>query len=215
MSTYLELQRQQGKWTGGDLRILNEQISGSVPFHKRPRGSELLGTLQTGDVLVIAKLDRGWRSSKDFLTCIDDFKKRGVALHLVDMNGDVCDGISQLVVTIMSAVAQWERERIGERTREAKREQARKGLYVGGKIPWDKKLVNGKLIDDPKKHALVKNLRTWRSQGVTLRDCQQRVKTRGFPISTEAIRRLSDDVRNESAKKRGPRANVAQDGGDV
>lgn len=204
--TYLELLRQKGEWKPTDVRVLVEQVSGSVAFQKREQGRALLDTLQKGDTLVIAKLDRAWRSANDALGCIEVLKKRGVSLHLVDMGGDVCsNGVSQLVVTIMSAVAQWERERIGERTRDAKREQTRQGLYVGGKIPWDKRVHNGKLVDDASRMGIVKKLRGWRGAGVSLRDCQERVRKTGYSISTDAIRRLSDDVRSEAAKRRGRR----------
>ena len=202
---YLQLLKQKGEWGGGEPHVLSEQVSGSIAFHKRERGRELLARLKKGDVLVIAKLDRAWRSTRDALACIEEFKKRGVSVHLVDLGGDICDGISQLVMTIMSAVAQWERERIGERTRDAKREQARKGLYAGGKVPWDKRVLGGKLVDDPKKAEVVKKLRGWRRDGVSLRDCQERVAKLGHSISTDAIRRLSDDARSELAKRRGRR----------
>jgi putative DNA-invertase from lambdoid prophage Rac len=216
---YLDLLKQKGElrfkeerksFSGdGELRILNEQVSGSVAFDKRERGRELLDKLQKGDTLVIAKLDRAWRSAKDALACIETFKKRGVSVHLVDLGGDICDGISQLVFTIMSAVADWERERISERTKDAKREATKQGFFVGGKRPWEKRAVRvsgkTKLVDDENRVRIVKKLREWRKAGVPLRTCQERVAKLGETISTAAIRRLTDTVASEAARKRGRR----------
>jgi DNA invertase Pin-like site-specific DNA recombinase len=209
---YLELQKQKGDWAGGNVRdvdIVQEQLSGSIPFSRREHGKELLEQLKSGDVLVIAKLDRGWRSVSDALTCLDVFKKHGVAVHLVDLNGNVTDGISQLVFTIMSAVAAWERSRIGERTREAKREAARQGYYVGGKVPWHQRQVRVrgkmKVVDDDKRMGILKKLRAWRQAGVPLRTCQQRVEKLGAHISVDAIRRLTAGFASTDAMKRGRR----------
>lgn len=207
---YLELQRNRGEWRDTDVTVLTEQVSGSISFAKREKGSELLERLQKGDTLVVAKLDRAWRSAQDALACIETLKKRGVSLHLVDIGGDVCNGVSQLVVTIMSAVAQWERERIGERTRDAKREQARKGRYVGGRIPWDSKVVDGKLEKDTNRSNVVKKLRIWRKSGVALRECQERVKKLGESISMDAIRRLTAGHVSEAATKRGRRKSARE-----
>ena len=84
-----------------------------------------------------------------------------VSGDLVDVNGNVTtDGISQLVFNTLAAVASWERSRIGERTREAKREAARQGFYIGGRLPWEKKTIRVrgkvKLIEDEKRTTIVK-----------------------------------------------------------
>jgi putative DNA-invertase from lambdoid prophage Rac len=206
---YLDSQKAQGKWSDDGFQAVNDVVSGSVAFAKRERGKELWEKLKRGDVLVIAKLDRAWRSCSDALSCIKEFKKRGVELHLVDLGGNVTDGISQLVFTIMSAVADWERSRISERTKDAKREAAKQGFFVGGKRPWDKKIVRvhgkGKLVDDEKRVRIVKKLREWRKAGVPLRTCEERVKKLGETISTAVIRRLTDAVASEAGRKRGRR----------
>jgi DNA invertase Pin-like site-specific DNA recombinase len=188
------------------LSVVKEQCSGSIAFIKRDRGGEVFRTLKHGDVLIAAKLDRVWRSAKDALVTIDDFKKRGIAVHLLDIPGGSItgNGVSELLFTLLSAVGQWERSRISERTREAKREAARRGYYIGGKQPWEKTILRGKLVDDPKKVIVVRRIRKWRSEGIPLRRIVERVAEHGFRISTDAIRRLTENVPN-AVRTRGRR----------
>ena len=102
--------------------FIERGISGSVPLGDRPEGARLLATLQPGDIVIAAKLDRMFRSAWNALNVIRDFQQRRVSLWLLDLGGDVSgDGIAKLVLTILAAIAEFERERIGERIRDAKR----------------------------------------------------------------------------------------------
>ena len=69
--------------------------------------------------VIIAKLDRLTRSVKDLCTLLDRFTRRGVALVSVAESLDTGSAAGRLVLNIMTAVSQWEREAIGERTRDA------------------------------------------------------------------------------------------------
>jgi DNA invertase Pin-like site-specific DNA recombinase len=192
--------------------VVNEHISGSVAFTKRPAGSALLAKLTKGDHLCIWKLDRAFRSSRDCHNTLAELKARGVSTSVCDLpNGEdvTGNGIAALLIGIMASVSEWERERIRERTAEQKRLAKDRGEFLGGRKPWDKQKVmrDGKvvkLVDDPKRVPVVKKIRAWRKDGVSLRDIVQRVETQhGLAISTDAVRRLSDDVRSEEATKRG------------
>ena len=183
--------------------VVTEHISGSVAFTKRPAAGALLAKLQKGDHLCIWKLDRAFRSSRDCHNTLAELKERGVSTSVCDLpNGEdvTGNGIAALLIGIMASVSEWERERIRERTAEQKKLAKDRGEFLGGRKPWDKQKVmrDGKvvkLIDDPKKVPIVKNIRAWRSAGVSLRAIVQRVETQhGLAISTDAIRRLSDDV---------------------
>lgn len=179
------------------VQVKREHVSGSVPFLKRDVGGELLRQLQRGDHLCIAKLDRAFRSARDCHNTLAELKERGVSTSVCDLpdGADVTsNGIAALLIGIMSSVAEWERERIGERTKENKREAQRQGRYLGGRTPWEKKLQRGKLVDDPAKTKVVAVMRQWRSEGVPLRTIAERLKGEGFSISTDAIQRLTKSV---------------------
>jgi putative DNA-invertase from lambdoid prophage Rac len=82
-------------------------VSGSVPLADRPEGRRLLSSLQPGDVIITAKLDRAFRSASDALGTLEQLKDDKIALHMIDLGGDVTgNGISKLVFTILSAVAE-------------------------------------------------------------------------------------------------------------
>jgi putative DNA-invertase from lambdoid prophage Rac len=107
-------------------------VSGSVPMAGRPEGQRLLAKL--GDIIITANLDRMFRYALGTLERMKDDK---IALHMIDLGGDVTgNGISKLVFTILSAVAESERDRIRERVREAKRHRVSQRLYNGGKRPF-------------------------------------------------------------------------------
>jgi putative DNA-invertase from lambdoid prophage Rac len=117
--------------------FIERGISASVPLGDRPEGARLLSTLQPGDVVIAAKLDRMFRSAWNALNVIREFQRRQISLWLLDLGGDVSgDGIAKLVLTILAAIAEFERERIGERIRDAKRHQKRTGQYLGGARPF-------------------------------------------------------------------------------
>ncbi len=111
-------------------------VSGAVPFHERPEGGRLWQLAQRGDTLVASKLDRMFRSASDCLAVVEAFKARGVSLFLLDLNGGADDvsgnGIARLFLTIVSAFAEFERDRIGERIRATKQRQKASGEYSGG-----------------------------------------------------------------------------------
>ena len=67
----------------------------------------------------MAKLDRLTRSVKDLCELLERFERRGVALISVAESLDTSSAAGCLVLNIMTAVSQWEREAIGERTRDA------------------------------------------------------------------------------------------------
>jgi putative DNA-invertase from lambdoid prophage Rac len=72
--------------------------SGGTPLGKRPEGARLLATVQPGDIVVVAEMDRMFRSALDALQTIESFKRRKVSLWLLDLGNDCSgNGISELI----------------------------------------------------------------------------------------------------------------------
>jgi len=152
-------------WTIGRT-FVEAGVSGSVPFASRPQGAVLLAALKQGDVVITPKLDRMFRSAGDALGTLEEMKDQGVALHMIDLGGDVCgNGISKLVFTILSAVAENERDRIRERIREVKRHLASEGVYGGGKRPFGFDIAGDRLVPNEAEQAAIKEMHAMRRQG--------------------------------------------------
>ena len=110
-------------------------VSGAKRLHTRPKGAELLATLRRGDHVIAAKLDRLFRSASDALNVAEDFRESGIHLHLLDIGGEVTgNGAAKLVFSVLAAVAEMERERIGERVRSVKQHLRDGGYFTGGKL---------------------------------------------------------------------------------
>ena len=172
-----------------DQVFVERGVSGSKPLQDRREGKKLLDLLQPGDVVITPKLDRMFRSARDALDVLDDLKKRGVALHMIDLGGDVTgNGISKLVFTILSAVAEAERDRTRERIAEVKADQRKRGRYLGGDTPFGFSKVNDsdkgkKLVPLPKEQAAIRRMIALRAKGKSLRDIAAAMKRDGFDLS--------------------------------
>jgi putative DNA-invertase from lambdoid prophage Rac len=186
------LQTQQQQITGYCLMkgfpdpefFIERGVSGSVPFAERPEGRRVIEAADKGDVIVMSKLDRAFRSASDALGTLEEAKDRGIGLHMIDLGGDVTgNGISKLVFTILAAVAEGQRDRIRERIREVKRHQASQGAYLGGKRPFGFDIVDDKLVPRADEQAALERMKAMRADGATLREIGAAV---GMPHKTVA-----------------------------
>ena len=176
-----------------DYFFVERGVSGSTCLTDRPQGAALLAALEPGDVVVTAKLDRMFRSALDALDVLQHLKARGISLHMVDLGGDVTgNGISKLVFTILSAVAEAERDRIRERVRDVKRDQKERNRFLGGTVPFGWKLAeDGSLVPDPVAQAAIATMAQARAAGRSLRQCAEMVRERhGLEVSHMTVKRV-------------------------
>jgi putative DNA-invertase from lambdoid prophage Rac len=173
--------------------FIERGVSGSVPLGDRPEGARLLSALQPGDTVIAAKLDRMFRSALDALNVIRDFQRQRISLWMLDLGGDVSgDGIAKLVLTILVAFAEFERERIGERIRDAKRHQRRSGQYLGGDRPFGWRVgEDGILIEDKAEQRALADMKEMRDTGNSFRTIAAQIKqTHGIQISHQGVKRV-------------------------
>lgn len=120
VSQLTENQREQIKQAGYTIekrRYVEEQISGSVPALQRPGFASLLDRMEEGDTLVVTKLDRLGRDAIDVQQTVKLFKARGVRLVVLQLgNLDLTSSAGKLMVGMLSAIADFERDLIVERT---------------------------------------------------------------------------------------------------
>lgn len=105
----------------------------------RPGLKGLMAAARRGDVdvVIVTKIDRLMRNTRLLLQYVDEFKKLGVRFIATDDNIDTGEGkTGQLMLTILAGVAQWERERIGERVSEGKQYRLNQGRWPSGRTPY-------------------------------------------------------------------------------
>lgn len=153
-------------------------VSGSVEFRKRPEGSRLFSLLNPGDMLIVPKIDRGFRNIRDALNSLHDLKQRNVSVHFIDLGGDATtNGISQVIFTILGAFADFERERISQRISEVKQQQKANGFWTGGNPPFGY-LVNeeGRLEANPEQADALAAIFRWKEAGFSLRKISDKLE---------------------------------------
>jgi len=87
-------------------------------------------------VVIAAKLDRLFRSELDALEVQAQFIKRDIGLHLINLGGDIANGLSKRFYTIAVAFAEAERDRIREHVLSTKADQKNRGRFLGGTAPF-------------------------------------------------------------------------------
>jgi DNA invertase Pin-like site-specific DNA recombinase len=100
---------------------------------KRPALAQVLGRLASGDVLVVAKLDRLSRSLVDFAGLLQRSRREGWGLVVLDSPVDTSTPAGEALVSVLATFAQFERRLIGQRTKDALDVRRREGVRLGPK----------------------------------------------------------------------------------
>src|SRR5580704_12216333 len=184
-----------------DAELLDLIVDGgeSAKSLQRPGMERLLALVEGRKVqaVIVAKLDRLTRSVRDLCELLELFERRGVALISVAESLDTSSAAGRLVINIMMAVSQWEREAIGERTRDAMRHKRSQGERVGN-IQFGYRLSgDGKHVEpDPGEQAVLDEISQLRQTGHSLRGIasalnHRELRTRrGSPWRLESVARI-------------------------
>ncbi|MCM2590488.1 recombinase family protein [Rossellomorea marisflavi] len=117
----------------GSERIFKEMQSGRKTAN-RDQFKELLDTATEGDTIIVTKLDRFARSTKDALSTVELLNNKGVGLVVLNMGGDKVDtstAIGKLMITVLSGIAEFEADMIMERQLEGIELAKQRGAYKG------------------------------------------------------------------------------------
>ena len=159
----------------GCARIFAEKISGA--YSDRPQLAKAVATLQEGDTLVVCKLDRLARSTRDLLNTLDAIGKAGASFKsLGDPWADTTTPHGRLMLTVLGGLAEFERHLILSRTAEGRTRAQANGIKFGRKPA---------LTPYQRAEALRR-----RAAGETLTEIAQ-----SFNVSHMTIARIADDAR--------------------
>ena len=136
----------------GTDEILTEKMTGTKAH--RPELDRLLDKARSGDTVVIESLSRLGRSTKDLLALVEQFNKREIVLVSLKESIDISTPTGKLLLTVLSALCQFERDLTVQRTNEGLKAARARGRK-GGRPPKDKKVLDKALkLYDAQAHSI-------------------------------------------------------------
>lgn len=168
-------------------------VSGSIMFFQRPEAQKLIRELKTGDTIIIAKLDRGFRDTTDCLNTVKWLQKRNITLRILDIALDVSTPIGEMILTIMASVATFERKRIAERIKDGFANGRKQGKSYGYKLEAVRRSVairsSKRRQEALERYDMIRtNLSELIAQNATEAQMLNHLKALGQPVSRSTLR---------------------------
>ena len=117
----------------GCEKVFEEKVSGAK--RNREQLNALIGYIREGDTLVVYKLDRLARSTKDLLDIVDRLKEKGAGIRsLGEPWLDTTSAAGKMIMTVLAGIAEFERELIRERVADGVRRARNNGTKFGPKF---------------------------------------------------------------------------------
>ena len=111
-------------------RVFTDKASGKSA-DDRVGLQKLIARAESGDTVLITKMDRLGRNTLDMVGLVEQFSSHGVVIQFLDDHLNTAGETGKLIITILAAVAQSERARILERTNEGRVAAMEKGVRFG------------------------------------------------------------------------------------
>jgi putative DNA-invertase from lambdoid prophage Rac len=113
-------------------RMIKEAVSGSVAAVQRPGFARLMDRFEADDVLVVTRLDRLGRNAMDVRATIDKLAAMGVRVHCLQPGGtDLTSPAGRMVMGVIGAMAEFERDLLIERTQAGLKRAKAEGVALG------------------------------------------------------------------------------------
>ncbi|MEX7558128.1 recombinase family protein [Pseudomonas monteilii] len=150
-------------------RVIAETISGSTQTSDRPGFQKLLERMENGDVLIVTKLDRLGRNAMDVRTTVERLLAHGIRVHCLALGGvDLTSAAGKMTMQVLSAVAEFERDLLIERT------------HAG----INRAKLEGKKLGRPEAVGTTKDVQECKANGLSQSETAERLK-----ISLATIKR--------------------------
>lgn len=132
-----------------------KSIAGRLEFQKMLKAVE---EKEEVDYIIVWKLSRFGRNARETLNSLEFLQQHGADLIAVEERIDSSDKMGRFMLTMLSALAEMERENIIEQTKNGKKYTALDGKWNGGAAPYGYKLVDKKLVVVPEEAEVVKQI---------------------------------------------------------
>ncbi|WP_085779431.1 recombinase family protein [Rhizobium sp. NXC14] len=134
-----EIQQQRLK-AEGCVIVRAEKVSGASR-EGRTELATIIEFLREGDELIVTRLDRLGRDTRDVLNIVHDCEQRGAFVTVLDPHVSTRGDMGHVILTVLGMVAQMERRFIRERQHEGILRAKAAGIYKGGKARIDHSLI--------------------------------------------------------------------------
>ena len=148
----------------------------------RPELQRLLKDIENKkvDVILVYRLDRLTRSVLDLYTLIQHFEKYGTAFKSATEVFDTTTPTGRMFITIVAALAQYERENLAERVKVGMEQKVREGEWRGGIRPYGYDQPNGELVVNPDEARVVKMIYDLYLSGKGFRNIAKHLNSLGY-----------------------------------
>ena len=170
--------------------IEDAAVSGGKPLASRDGGRRLLELLRQrrARAIVMLKLDRGFRNAGDCLTTVEQWERKGIALHVADLGGNAIDTTSaagRFMLVVLAGAAEMERNLTRERTRAAMAVKRANGQRIGS-VPYGFDLAGdgATLVANEAEQAVIREIRSMRVGGRTLKGIARELTRLGVATKT-------------------------------
>jgi len=156
-----QLEKLRAYCTARDWKIIGEYVDDGYSGRntRRPAYKKLLEDIRKWDMLLVIKMDRIHRNSKNFMLMMENLKKVNKEFVSMTESLDTSTAMGRFVMDIIQRIAQLESEQIGERVYDGMAQKARtNGGALGFNIPYGYNYVNNELIINKKESTVVKKI---------------------------------------------------------
>ena len=155
-------------------RTITETVSGSVAASERAGWGRLVNKLESGDVLIVTKLDRLGRNAMDVRATVEGLTGMGVRVHCLALGGmDLTSPAGKMTMGVINAMAEFERDLLIERTHAGLSRAKAQGKTLGRPQSLDQEqseVVRHRLEVGDAIAAIARDLRTSRQTIMRVRD---------------------------------------------
>jgi len=167
------------------VSVVSDSASGKSL--KRSGLAEALDRLKAGEAegLIVAKLDRLTRNVRDMGDLLEEYFESRFSLHVVAEQIDTTTAAGRMVLNILTSVAQWERETIAERTRDALTAKKARKEKTGGTVPFGFEVdADGRLKENADEQTVIRMVRRLRDKGYSYQRIADALNIDGYTTKT-------------------------------
>lgn len=161
-------------------RLVEETVSGSVAAKQRPGFMRLMDRLESGDILVVTKLDRLGRNAMDVRATVEHLASLGVRVHCLAMGGvDLTSSAGKMTMQVIAVMAEFERDLLIERTQSGILRAKTAGKQFGRPPALnaeDRAAVVGRLTEGASIAMVAREFKTTRQTIMRVRDAASKLQ---------------------------------------